>query len=84
MDTVQYQYELIYYFSYHEQRDNHFTYSVFVLYRDSLVVQFLVSPEIISVLPDESVRLGELISVVPVVFTQGVNEKQTLANIKHE
>lgn len=53
-------------------------------YRDSLVVQFLVAPEIMTVLPDEAIKLGELIPVVPVVFTQGVNERQTLANIKHE
>ena len=53
-------------------------------YRDSLTVQFLIPRELLAKLPDEGLRQGEPIRVVPVLFTQGVNEKQTFANIKNE
>ncbi len=56
----------------------------YLYYRDSLVVQFLIAPDIIALLPDKALQAGKLIPVVPVLFTQGVNEKQTLAHIKHE
>lgn len=52
--------------------------------RDSLIVQFLIAPDLMALLPDKAIQSGELISVVPVLFTQGVNEKQTFAHIKHE
>ncbi|XP_064387064.1 inositol polyphosphate-4-phosphatase type I A-like isoform X2 [Halichondria panicea] len=52
--------------------------------RDSLVVQFLIAPDLMALLPDKAIQSGELISVVPVLFTQGVNEKQTFAHIKHD
>lgn len=52
--------------------------------RDALTIQFLIPRELLAKLPDESLRLGEPIRVVPVLFTQGVNEKQTFANIKNE
>lgn len=48
------------------------------------MVQFLISRDVLTLLPDEKVRLGKKIGVVPILFAQGVNEKQTLANLKHE
>lgn len=50
--------------------------------RDCLTVQLLLDRAYLSSIPDEKLRVGERISVVPVIFTQGVNEKQTLANFK--
>lgn len=52
--------------------------------RNSLVVQFLISREVLVLLPDKKVQQGKKIGVVPILFAQGVNEKQTLANLKHE
>ena len=52
--------------------------------RDALTVQFLLAREYIAALPDEMLRAGRPISVVPVLFTQGVNEKQTLAKFKQQ
>lgn len=52
--------------------------------RDVLTVQFLVSRDLLAMLPDEKLRQGKTINVVPIIFTQGINEKQTLANLKHE
>jgi len=49
-----------------------------------LTVQFLLAREYIAALPDEMLRAGRPISVVPVLFTQGVNEKQTLAKFKQQ
>ena len=53
-------------------------------FRDSLMVQLLIPRDILCVLPDEQLRQGKAINVVPILFTQGINEKQTLANLKHE
>lgn len=53
-------------------------------FRDSLTVQFLISREVLAMLPDEKLRQGKEIGVIPILFTQGINEKQTLANLKHE
>ena len=53
-------------------------------HRDSLTIQFLIPHELLAQLPDEGIRQGEPIRVVPVLFTQGVNEKQTFANIRNE
>ena len=61
---------------------HHFMCSTF--HRDSLTIQFLIPRELLAQLPDEGIRQGELIRVVPVLFTQGVNEKQTFANIRNE
>lgn len=57
---------------------------VIFFFRDSLTVQFLIAHEVLAMLPDEKLRQGKEISVVPILFTQGINEKQTLANLKHE
>ena len=46
-------------------------------------MQLLFAREYLAVLEDEKLRAGETISVVPLIFTQGVNEKQSLTN-KHE
>ena len=46
-------------------------------------MQLLFAREYLAVLEDEKLRAGEPISVVPLIFTQGVNEKQSLTN-KHE
>lgn len=54
------------------------------LCRNSLTVQFLIPRDVLAMLPDEKLRQGAFISVVPILFTQGINEKQTLANLKHE
>ena len=54
------------------------------LHRDSLTIQLLIPRELLAQLPDEGIRQGERIRVVPVLFTQGVNERQTFANIKNE
>ena len=47
-------------------------------------MQFLISHELLMILPDVKIRQGKEIRVVPILFTQGINEKQTLANLKHE
>ena len=52
--------------------------------RDALTIQFLLAREYIAGLPDELLQAGAPISVVPVLFTQGVNEKQTLAVLKQQ
>ena len=52
--------------------------------RDCLTVQFLLSKQFLAALPNKELKSGALIPVVPVLFTQGVNEKQTLANLKNE
>ena len=46
-------------------------------------MQLLFAREYLAVLEDEKLQAGETISVVPLIFTQGVNEKQSLTN-KHE
>ncbi|CAI8005393.1 Inositol polyphosphate-4-phosphatase type I A [Geodia barretti] len=51
--------------------------------RGALRVQLLFAREYLAVLEDEKLQAGETISVVPLIFTQGVNEKQSLTN-KHE
>ena len=53
------------------------------LNRDCLIVQFLISREVLAMLPDEKLKLGKKINVVPILFTQGINEKQTLDDLKH-
>ena len=57
---------------------------LFLVHRDALTIQFLIPHELLAKLPNKEIRQGALIKVVPVLFTQGVNEKQTLANIKNE
>jgi chorismate mutase len=57
---------------------------LFATCRNSLVVQLLLSRDVLATLPEEKVRQGKKIGVVPILFVQGVNEKQTLANLKHE
>ena len=52
--------------------------------RDALTIQSLLAREYIAGLPDELLQAGAPISVVPVLFTQGVNEKQTLAVLKQQ
>ena len=49
-----------------------------------MTIQFLLAREYIAALPDELLQAGAPISVVPVLFTQGVNEKQTLAVLKQQ
>ena len=46
-------------------------------------VQLLFAQEYLAVLADDKLRAGETIAVVPILFTQGVNEKQSITN-KHE
>lgn len=62
---------------------NYFESQLLIL-RDSLIVQFLISRDVLAMLPDEKLKQGKLISVIPIIFVQGINEKQTLANLKHE
>lgn len=45
----------------------------------TVVVGIRCSPELLSLMP-ESLRTGGVISVTPIMFTQGINEMQTLAN----
>lgn len=53
------------------------------LCRNSLKVQLLFAKEYLAALPDEELRAGHTIQVVPILFTQGVNEMQNFAS-KHE
>ena len=50
--------------------------------RTALVVQFFFPDKVLSVIPNKELIGGKLIKVVPVLFTQGINERQTLANLK--
>ena len=51
-------------------------------FRGSLKVQLRFAREFLAVIADEQLRGGQVIPVVPLLFTQGVNEKQSLTN-KH-
>lgn len=57
---------------------------IYFVYRDSVVVQFLISRDVLALQPDGKIRQGKKIRVIPILFVQGINEKQTLANLKHE
>ena len=46
-------------------------------------MQLLFAREYLAVLADDKLLAGETVSVIPLLFTQGVNEKQSLTN-KHE
>lgn len=48
--------------------------------RGALKVQLLFAREFLAVLADEQLQAGHVISVVPLLFTQGVNEKQNFTN----
>ena len=45
-------------------------------FRDNLVVQFLLPNALLQLIGHERIRNGQLISVVPVMFSQGVHDVQ--------
>lgn len=47
---------------------------VFLLYRENLIVQFLLNRKLLSCLPNDHIRLGQTIRIVPVLFVYGVTE----------
>ena len=49
--------------------------------RAALTVQLFFPTAILALIPSDCITLGQLIPVVPVMFTQGIDEKQTMANL---
>jgi len=48
-------------------------------FRDNLIVQLLLPNILLQVVNHEAIRNGQLIKVVPVMFTQGVHDIQVLS-----
>ena len=48
-------------------------------FRDNLIVQFLLPHTLLQLITHDGIRNGQLISVVPVLFTQGVHDIQVLS-----
>lgn len=49
--------------------------------RAALTVQLFFPTAMLALIPNDCITLGQLIPVVPVMFTQGIDEKQTMANL---
>lgn len=49
------------------------------IYRDNLIVQFLLPNELLQLVGHDGIRNGQLINVVPVMFSQGVHDIQVLS-----
>lgn len=49
--------------------------------RAALTVQLFLPTAVLALMPSDNLPLGQLIPVVPLMFTQGIDEKQTMANL---
>ncbi|XP_065904902.1 type II inositol 3,4-bisphosphate 4-phosphatase-like [Dysidea avara] len=52
--------------------------------RDNLVVQLLLPNVLLRLVNHDAIRSGELVRVVPVMFTQGVHDIQVLSNLQFQ
>ena len=56
-----------------------YCFTKFDAFRDDLIVQFLLPNTLLQLIAHDGIRNGQLISVVPVLFSQGVHDIQVLS-----